>query len=73
MIYWNDQKIQEIIPSDYDVHSLSFKLTAKPGKNVLAFEGAGISDSRGATLSNIKLIRKSTFGLQDLVDNGDFT
>jgi len=46
---------------------MSFKLTAKPGKNILAFAGAGISDGRGATLTNVKLIRKSSFGLQDLV------
>jgi hypothetical protein len=38
----------------------------------LAFAGTGISDGKGSAITNVKLLRRSSYGLQDLVENGDF-
>jgi len=59
-------------PWDYDIHTVSFKLQANPGKNTLAFAGRGHSDGKGVAVGNIKLLRDSSYGLQDLACNGDF-
>lgn len=44
-----------------------------PGKNVLAFAGRGHSDGRGVAIANVRVLRDSSYGLQDLAWNGDFT
>jgi hypothetical protein len=59
-------------PWDYEVHSVTFKIEAKPGRNTLMFAGRGHSDGRGVAVGNIKLLRDSSYGLQDLACNGDF-
>ena len=71
-IYWNEKLVANIKPTGYSIHTLSYELQAKVGRNVLAFQGTGISDGKGSAITNVKLLRKSTYGLQDLIDNGDF-
>jgi hypothetical protein len=39
----------------------------------LVFKGKGHSDGRGVAIANVKLLRDSSYGLQDLACNGDFS
>jgi hypothetical protein len=71
-VYWNDKLVADIKPNGYSIHTLSYELKAVKGRNVLAFQGTGISDGKGSAITNVKLLRKSSYGLQDLIDNGDF-
>jgi len=37
------------------------------------FAGRGHSDGRGIAITNVRLLRDSSYGLQDLSWNGDFS
>lgn len=69
-VLWNDQIIVSIVPSDYNVHTYTVQVQVKAGENRLQIEGAGISDSYGLTVDNVKLIRVGT--TQNIVVNGGF-
>lgn len=69
-VLWNNQIIFSIVPVDHIIHSYSIQLIAHAGENRLQFEGAGISDSYGLTIDNVKLIRFGT--ATDIVVNGGF-
>jgi len=71
-VYWNDKLVAAIKPNGYSIRTLFYELRCKVGRNVLAFVGTGVSDGKGSAITNVKLLRKSSYGLQDLVDNGDF-
>ena len=55
--YFNCEKIYEFVPQNYNIVHVKKIVTAKKGNNTLAFEGAGTSDSYGATIDNVKLYR----------------
>lgn len=57
--------------SDYLWHSVSLSVTIVPGRNSLQFVGAGISDSYGLLIDNVRLIRQGT--TTNIVVNGDFS
>lgn len=69
-VFWNDNLVTSIVPSNYNVVSLSFPLTAAVGLNRLQFEGAGVSDGQGITIDNVKLIQSGS--KSNLLVNGDF-
>lgn len=69
-VLWNDQIIVSIVPSNYNVQTFTVQVQAKAGENRLQIEGAGVSDSYGLTVDNVKLIRVGT--TQNIVVNGGF-
>ena len=56
-VLWNDVIVYSIVPTDYDVHTYTINLTAIVGQNSLQFEGAGVSDSYGLGIDNVRLVR----------------
>lgn len=69
-VLWNNKIIQSIVPVDNSLHTFSLQLTAVAGANTLQIEGAGISDSYGLIIDNVKLIRQGDTA--NIVVNGDF-
>jgi hypothetical protein len=70
-VVWNNNIIYSVVPSDYSIHQVSINITVIAGLNVLQFIGAGISDSYGLGIDNIKLVRIGT--TNNIVINGDFS
>jgi hypothetical protein len=71
-VVFNNAIVFTIIPSaDYSWNTTSVQVTVQPGSNSLQFVGAGISDSYGLLIDNIKLVRQGTTA--NIVVNGDFS
>ena len=70
-ILWNDFVVASIVSSDFEVHHFSKKVQLKAGNNVLEFDGAGLSDSFGLEITNVKLA--SVYNKTNLIFNGDFS
>lgn len=62
--------VLNIIPTNYNVNSVSIVVFSQVGKNSLQFSGTGVSDSYGLTVDNVKLVRDGT--LANIVVNGQF-
>ena len=73
-VKWNGKIVRTIVPENYKVNHVKISLTAIVGKNSLTFVGADSHSQTGASLDNVKLIRKSGChpGNEDLVHDGDF-
>lgn len=73
-IIWNGETVKEVTPANYNLGHLSLTLEAKVGENEIKFAGAGPSDSFGATIGDISLVRPSGChdGDEDLIINGNF-
>lgn len=71
-VYFNGKKVESFLPKDYKLHHEEIKIKGRYGKNRLDFVGKGVSDSYGAQVDNIKLVRKSHFGYKNYIKNGDF-
>lgn len=56
--------------TDYEIKLASVNVYANDGENILQLRGAGISDSFGMTVDNIKLVKEGT--IRNLVVNGGF-
>ena len=59
-IIWNNVIVASIAPSHRRPERKTITVVVKPGENRLQFEGAGISDSYGLIIDNVKLKRKGT-------------
>jgi hypothetical protein len=70
-VYWNDKKLADIAPNDYNKHSISWTIHGKLGANSVKLQGTGTSDSYGAGVTNIKLVEAG--GNKNFIVNGDFT
>lgn len=69
-IVWNNVVVYSVVPTDYEVRTVTLSLAASAGRNSLQIEGAGVSDSFGLTVDNVQLVR---FGTADnIVVNGGF-
>jgi hypothetical protein len=69
-VVWNNKIIYNIIPTNYQVTTITLKVEAQVGKNSLQFSGTGISDSYGLTIDNVGLVRVGTSS--SIVINGQF-
>lgn len=69
-IIWNDEIILSIVPTDYNKHVVNLVVYVDAGDNKLQIEGAGLSDSYGLTIDNVKLVRDGT--TTNIVVNGGF-
>ncbi len=76
-VVFNNAIIYSVVPidnqgqTDYQWRTVSLQVTVQPSKNSLQFIGAGISDSFGLLIDNIKLVRQGT--TTNIVVNGDFS
>lgn len=57
--YFNNVLLFAFSPIDDFISHQKFKVRAIQGSNTIAFEGAGTSDSLGATIDNVKLYKVS--------------
>ena len=69
-MFWNGKQIAFITPNDYKIHNNVYPVKVEVGDNNVKFEGAGVDDSYGLTIDNVKFIRKGTS--TDLAENGGF-
>ena len=72
-VIWNDVIILSVVPTDYDIHTATITVTAVVGKNILQFEGAGVSDSVGLGITNVALVRQGDSINTNILVNGDFS
>ena len=70
LVFWNGNKIAEIIPSDYNIHKKHVRVDVNSGDNELRFEGSGKKDGLGLTIDNVKLLQEKS--RKDIVVNGGF-
>ena len=69
-IYWNHEKIATFQPTDYNIKSISGKVYAREGDNLLYLRGVGARDAKGLGVDNVRLVKDGS--TQNLVSNGDF-
>ena len=69
---WNGATVFDYTPEDYEIHHVTIKVQARVGENTLNFAGTGVSDARGTTIDNVRLLRECGCGFEDLVVNGEF-
>lgn len=70
-VVFNNAIVYSIVPSNYQWQTITIQLTVQAGRNSLQFAGAGISDSFGVLIDNVKLVRQGTSA--NIVVNGDFS
>jgi hypothetical protein len=63
--------LADITPEDFEINHLLYRLDVKKGANILKFEGTGVSDGYGATLTNVKLWN-SAQKKKNHIENGNF-
>lgn len=59
-----------ISSTDYNIKTISLSVNVQPGSNCLQVEGAGISDTHGLSVDNLKLVRSGDS--RSIVVNGGF-
>jgi len=69
-IFWNGKMILAVAPEDHKIHTKVLQVFVDVGDNSLKFVGTGISDKRGLTIDNVKLVRYGT--KVNICINGDF-
>jgi hypothetical protein len=72
-VIWNNVIVFSVVPTDYNMHSVSVDVTAVVGENSLQFEGAGRIDSFGLTITNVALIELGDLTNSNVLINGDFS
>jgi len=72
IVEFNGHTIQEWSPTDYNIHHERFTVSSRVGRNSINFIGSGRSDGLGQNLDNVKLVRKSFCGVEDVIVNGGF-
>jgi len=70
IVLFNDQIILSINPTNYAVKTENLIVFVQQGQNKLQFEGAGVSDSFGLTIDNVRFVRDGT--VLNLAVNGGF-
>ena len=70
-VLWNNFVIASLVPRDYKIYRFSANVRLIAGANILAFDGAGVSDGNGLIIDNVRLI--SAFNSTNLITNGDFS
>ena len=70
-VSFNNIIVQSIVPNNYNWNTVNLAITVQPGRNALQFSGAGISDSFGLLIDNVRFVRQGTS--QNIVVNGDFS
>lgn len=71
-VYFNGRLVRSFLPKDYKLHHEKIIIKGRYGKNRLDFVGKGVSDSYGAQIDNVKLVRKTKYGSKNYIKNGDF-
>lgn len=69
-VIFNDVVILSIVPTDYSIQTVTLFVIVVAGRNKLQFEGAGISDSYGLGIDNVRFVRAGT--TVNIAVNGDF-
>ena len=70
-VLWNNVVVGSLVPRDYKIFRFSANVRLIAGANILAFDGAGVSDGSGLIIDNVRLI--SVYNSTNLISNGDFT
>ena len=64
IVRWNNKVVASITPTDYKINKFSTNLeTWDIEENDLTFEGAGTSDSYGATIDNVEMYENQIKGV----------
>ncbi len=71
-VLWNNVVIGSLVVSSANagINHAVFQVTLNAGSNILQFDGAGLSDSYGISIDNVKLT--SVYNTSNLLVNGDF-
>ena len=70
-VVFNNVIVYSVVPTDYNLNTVNLALTVQRGRNSLQFSGAGISDTFGLVIDNIRLVRQGS--TDNIVINGDFS
>lgn len=71
-VLWNGDQLNEAFSKNYEVLSATYTVKAIVGENILNFVGTGTSATKGASITNVELLRKGRCGLEDVLVNGNF-
>lgn len=55
IVYYNDIKLSDLAPLNYELASFKFFITLWSGTNSIAFQGAGTNEGLGLTLDNVSV------------------
>jgi hypothetical protein len=69
-VLWNNQEFDEIFPTDYERHTVSYEVDAIVGENIVNIDGTGNHDTYGVGIGKVTLVRE---GGDNIVVNGKFS
>ena len=56
-IYWNDEVVWDMMPSDYNIYTKDIYVDPNTGQNKFGIGGAGAGDGVGMTVDNVEFYK----------------